>query len=160
MVVEDLEAFVFRYGADVRVAGQWNGRLSNSSETITLLVGDQMIHQFAYDDNWHRETDGGGASLEFIRERDAALQQWGQSWNWRPSVLDGTPGRPRVDLPGDTNRDGRFNSTDLVLALQAGEYEDEVSDNSTWEEGDWNGDGDFDSSDFIFALAAGHYADN
>ena len=63
-----------------------------------------------------------------------------------------------MDLPGDTNRDGRFDSADLVLALQAGEYEDGLSQNSTWEEGDWNGDGEFDSSDLVFALAAGLYA--
>ncbi|MCA9201109.1 MAG: pentapeptide repeat-containing protein, partial [Planctomycetales bacterium] len=43
---------------------------------------------------------------------------------------------------GDVNMDGEFNSTDLVLALQGGEYEDSELGNSTWAEGDWNGDGD------------------
>ena len=39
----------------------------------------------------------------------------------------------------------------------AGEYEDDVPGNSTFEEGDWNGDGDFDSSDFVAAFRAGTY---
>ena len=58
---------------------------------------------------------------------------------------------------GDANRDGLFNSSDLVQAFQAGEYEDDVEDNSSWEEGDWNGDGDFDSSDLVEAFKGGQY---
>ena len=43
------------------------------------------------------------------------------------------------------------------LALQAGEYEDEVADNSKWETGDWNGDGEFDSADFVKAFQGGGF---
>jgi hypothetical protein len=39
----------------------------------------------------------------------------------------------------------------------AGEYEDDVEDNSTCEEGDWNGDGDFDSADLVAAMQTGLY---
>ena len=60
-------------------------------------------------------------------------------------------------LPGDANLDGSFDSTDLVVVFQAGEYEDEVTGNSTWEEGDWNGDSEFDSGDLVRAFQAGHY---
>jgi hypothetical protein len=60
-------------------------------------------------------------------------------------------------LPGDANRDGVFDSTDMVQVFQCGEYEDEVADNSTWEEGDWNGDGDFNSSDLVMAFQTGLY---
>jgi hypothetical protein len=59
--------------------------------------------------------------------------------------------------PGDANRDGRFNSTDLVQVFQAGEYEDGIAGNSTWEEGDWNGDKEFDSSDLVAAFEQGLY---
>ncbi len=62
-----------------------------------------------------------------------------------------------VDIPGDSNRDGVFDSSDLIFVFAAGEYEDGIAGNSTWEEGDWNGDGDFDSSDLIVAFAAGYY---
>ena len=59
--------------------------------------------------------------------------------------------------PGDANLDGRFDSSDLVLIFQAGEYEDATFDNSTWAEGDWDGDGDFTSSDIVLAFQAGEY---
>ncbi|MCA9213001.1 MAG: hypothetical protein KDB27_08050, partial [Planctomycetales bacterium] len=61
---------------------------------------------------------------------------------------------------GDANNDGVFNSSDLVKIFQAGEYEDEIAENSTFEEGDWNGDGDFDSSDLVAAFQAGTYQAN
>ena len=58
---------------------------------------------------------------------------------------------------GDSNLDGAFNSGDITLVFQAGEYEDGDNNNSGWAEGDWNGDGDFDSSDFSFAFGEGGY---
>jgi hypothetical protein len=58
---------------------------------------------------------------------------------------------------GDSNGDGVFDSADLVLIFGAGEYEDDIVGNSTWEEGDWNEDGDFDSSDLVFAFQAATY---
>ncbi len=62
-----------------------------------------------------------------------------------------------VALPGDANRDGIFNSTDLILAFQAGEYEDRFAGNSVWPDGDWNGDSEFDSSDIVFAFQRSVY---
>jgi formylglycine-generating enzyme required for sulfatase activity len=58
---------------------------------------------------------------------------------------------------GDANLDGSFDSTDLVTAIQAGEYEDAVPLNSHWSTGDWNGDGEFTSVDLVVALADGGY---
>ncbi|MEZ6118346.1 MAG: FG-GAP-like repeat-containing protein [Pirellulaceae bacterium] len=58
---------------------------------------------------------------------------------------------------GDANLDNRFNSSDLVHVFEAGEYEDDIAGNSTWQTGDWNGDGDFDSSDLVFALQFAGY---
>lgn len=60
-------------------------------------------------------------------------------------------------FPGDANRDGVFNSTDLTAVFQTGEYEDGVPDNSTWEDGDWNADGEFDTSDLVLAFQKGTY---
>ena len=60
-------------------------------------------------------------------------------------------------VPGDANRDGIFNSSDLVQLLQRGEYEDQIAGNSIWEDGDWNGDGDFTSEDIVLALQSGGY---
>ncbi|MCA9213040.1 MAG: hypothetical protein KDB27_08245 [Planctomycetales bacterium] len=58
---------------------------------------------------------------------------------------------------GDVNGDGQFDSADLVRIFQAGEYEDDHSVNSTWQDGDFNGDGEFTSSDFVFAFTYGNY---
>ena len=60
-------------------------------------------------------------------------------------------------IAGDSNNDGYFNSDDMVLVFQGGEYEDDIVGNSTWAEGDWNGDGDFTSDDMVYAFQAGMY---
>ena len=57
--------------------------------------------------------------------------------------------------PGDSNGDGRFDSSDLIAAFVAGKYDKNVP--ATYAEGDWNGDGVFDSIDLIFAFANGDY---
>ncbi len=58
---------------------------------------------------------------------------------------------------GDTNLDGVFDSSDLVLIWQNNEYEDGIASNSGWAEGDWNGDGEFDSGDLVAAFSSGAY---
>ncbi len=60
--------------------------------------------------------------------------------------------------PGDADLNGRFDSTDLLVAFAAGEYEDEVSGNSTWSSGDWDCDGEFTTSDLVSALRYGSYS--
>ena len=59
---------------------------------------------------------------------------------------------------GDSNLDGIFNSTDLIVVFQAGEYEDGIANNSSWGTGDWNGDGEFDTADLVYAFQAGTYS--
>ncbi|MCA9217683.1 MAG: lamin tail domain-containing protein, partial [Planctomycetales bacterium] len=59
---------------------------------------------------------------------------------------------------GDSNLDGIFNSTDLVLIFTAAQYEDSTPGNSTWATGDWNGDGDFTTSDLVAAFQEGAYS--
>jgi hypothetical protein len=157
VVVEDLAAFAKRYGDTITVAGQWSGALGNSSDTISLLVGDTVVQRFAYDDRWYPNTDGLGASLEIKDPRATALADWENPRSWQASAIDGTPGRGPGDRPGDANRDGIFDVSDLILVFQAGEYEDNIPGNSTWEEGDWNGDGDFTSSDILLAFVEGRY---
>jgi hypothetical protein len=58
---------------------------------------------------------------------------------------------------GDTNLDGRFDSTDLILAFSAGQYEDASTANSVWSRGDYDCDGDFNSGDLILAFSTGGY---
>lgn len=74
--------------------------------------------------------------------------------------LTPVPPEPVKSTLGDSNLDGKFDSGDLVQVFQAGEYEDSIIANSTWEEGDWNLDMDFDSGDLVTAFTAGTYADS
>lgn len=58
---------------------------------------------------------------------------------------------------GDSNHDGNFSSADLVAVFIRGHFEDNMPNNSTFDDGDWNRDGDFDSSDFVYAFQLGNY---
>jgi hypothetical protein len=157
LVVEDLLAFQHRYGNQLPVAGQWSGGLDNASEMVTVSSDGVLLQQFTYYDDWYSLTDGPGRSLQIVDAAHPDLESWNLASSWRPSgTLDGAPGI-RESQPGDVNHDGVFGSADLLAVLQAGEYEDAIPDNSTFEEGDWNGDGDFDSSDFVWAFKFSPY---
>ena len=157
VIVEDLAAFRFRYGEEPVVAGQWSGGLSNRSEAITMEMGGETALNFTYQDDWHPATDGQGYSLVSVDPADNDLAQWGRAAGWRSSfTIGGSPGA--IDAqPGDANGDGVFDSSDLVLVFRAGEYEDDIADNSTFEEGDWDGDGDFTTGDLVLAFRLGMY---
>ena len=159
LIVEDLDAFRVRYGDSLPVAGQWEGKLSNAGETISLHAGGDLLQRVTYSDQWFDATDGGGKTLEFVNLSVDDLDLWNQPSGWRESsVSGGSPGEIMIrPIPGDSNHDGLFNSADLVVVFQAGEYQDGVALNSSYETGDWNGDGEFDSSDFVFAFQKGGY---
>ena len=116
---------------------------------------------------WHENTDGRGTfsdqqiittQANGARSVDAAdLDGDGDLDVLSASSRDGKVAWHEQRLVGDVNDDGAFNSADLVLVLQTGEYEDNIPRNSTFDEGDWNQDGDFDSGDLVLAFQAGHY---
>jgi hypothetical protein len=56
---------------------------------------------------------------------------------------------------GDADRNGFFNTRDLVQVFQAGRYD--TRQPALWSEGDWTGDGLFDSSDLVRAFQVGGY---
>lgn len=58
---------------------------------------------------------------------------------------------------GDADVNGRFDSGDLTLVFQAGQYEDLIPENSFWADGDWTADGEFASDDLIAAFQSGAY---
>jgi hypothetical protein len=71
---------------------------------------------------------------------------------------------------GDSNRDGIFDSSDLVYVMIDGEYEDNIicadsicifnapgHRNSRWVSGDWTADREFDTSDLVAAFQEGKY---
>lgn len=159
VVVENIDAFRQRYGHQIVVAGEWSGGLDNRSETITLQLGSTLLQQLTYDSRSYVETAGLGASLEFYRAHDVALEDWGRLDNWRPSIKNGTPGRGPTPAPGDLNDDGRFSTEDLVLLGQRGEFEDGIAGNSEWSDGDFDGDGDVTTSDLVFAFTYSLFSD-
>jgi hypothetical protein len=156
VLVENEAAFRSRYGQSIPVAGQYLGKLNDAGERLTLLAADgtqiQAIH-YSVAAGWPEAPSGGGPSLQIIN----ALGNYAQSDNWRSSGIDhGTPGE--VEYPiGDSNLDRRFDSADIVRVFQAGEYEDALTDNSTWAEGDWNGDREFTTRDLVLAFQLGQY---
>ena len=113
-----------------------------------------LADQVRYDDKapWPLGVDGLGKSLN--RSDPASFGNDPLSWVAAPPSPGG---RQRIQVVGDVNHDGIFNSTDLILLFQSGEYEDAVPGNSTVDEGDWNGDGDFTSADLIIAFRSGTY---
>ena len=92
VVVRDLAGFTARYGDSMRIAGEFDGSLSNGGERITLLDGDaQIIQQFDYNDSgpWPGRPDGGGATLEVID----VSGDYNDPKNWNSSVdYGGSPG--------------------------------------------------------------------
>ncbi|MEZ6117100.1 MAG: PQQ-dependent sugar dehydrogenase [Pirellulaceae bacterium] len=91
---------------------------------------------------------GGGTDATFdLNGDEVASRSDIQTWI---KTLKGT-------FIGDANLNGKFNSEDLVIVFAAGEYDDGVAGNSTWDEGDWNADGEFDSSDLVFAFQDNGY---
>lgn len=114
VVVENSDAFRFRYGDGLTVTGQWTGGLGNGGEQITLMADDQVIHQFAYDDGWHQATDGGGPSLEIIDASHANRFVWGQQMGWRESAQrGGTPGQ--ASPAGNFDPDAAVDADDIDL---------------------------------------------
>ncbi|MCA9214320.1 MAG: hypothetical protein KDB27_14710, partial [Planctomycetales bacterium] len=59
---------------------------------------------------------------------------------------------------GDSNLDGKFDSTDLVAVFTVGKFE--TGEAATHAEGDWNSDGFFNSTDFVAAFQANSYQRN
>ncbi|MEM7383595.1 MAG: lamin tail domain-containing protein [Verrucomicrobiota bacterium] len=82
LVVENLLAFG---DSIIPVAGQFQGRLSNSGREISLLLpdSDTAILRFEYLDTWYPETDGLGSGLEAVNPF-AAPQAWNLREQWQP----------------------------------------------------------------------------
>ena len=109
VIVADVAEFNMNFPGVANVVGPWEGKLSNSGETITLVDAAGMeVDEVRYADEgdwatrargplyrnhegwtWVAEHDGGGRSLELINP--ALSNKSGQ--NWASSVSDGgTPG--------------------------------------------------------------------
>ena len=179
LVVENVDAFTFRYGDSLPVAGQWSGGLDDDTETITLMnAAGSIVQQFAYDDGWHTTTDGAGHSLEFVDPSAPDPNRWSIADGWRASVaVNGTPGAVSFDLPGDFDGDQQIDEHDIDLlaaAIRAGQDDprfdlnhDGLINSSDRDQlirevlesdyGDSTLDGVFDDQDIVAVFIAGKY---
>ncbi|HWI56647.1 MAG TPA: hypothetical protein VNZ22_05440, partial [Bacillota bacterium] len=93
VVAHHQAAFATRYGAGIRVAGEFSGSLNNAGDHLTLLgpLGEPIL-DFGYDPAWYPITDEGGFSLVAV-DPHASPGTWGLAQTWRPSSLvGGSPG--------------------------------------------------------------------
>jgi hypothetical protein len=143
VVVNTTEAFAERYGSAPHVAGEYSGNLSNSGEQLTLVgpLGE-VVHDFAFDDDWYAGADGGGHSLVAV-DLDATAAEWDFATAWKLSLFtNGSPSTPDV-LIGDINGDSRVSLVDLaILQSHFG-----ITNGATTSDGDLNGDGAVNRAD-------------
>jgi hypothetical protein len=133
VVARNAEAFRFRYGDDVPLAGEWGAqRLDNAGELLHVSYGpDSLVFEIAYDDAspWPEEADGGGPSLESRFPGVQGLELEGA--HWQASVEQGgTPGR----LPGlrwEEWLGTHFSAAELQDPELAGPAADPDADGST-----------------------------
>ena len=106
LVVSNEMGFLSRYGTDLadRIAGEYEGRLSNGGETVVLEeYWNGTIAEFEYSDGrgWPLAADGAGHSLvplgsALLDEPAGSLNYGG---NWRASAcVGGSPGADDPDL--------------------------------------------------------------
>lgn len=103
VVVENVQAFRNRYGADIYAVGPYFGSLANGGERIQLVdATSTTIVAFTYNDSaaWPQKADGLGHSI-VPRDPNAPLQPSGSGdlpASWKDSAeMYGSPGR---DDPG------------------------------------------------------------
>ena len=94
VVASDVDAFQFRYGTVVAVAGAYSGSLGNNGEEIEFRDAMDVVEfVFTFDDGWHPETDGNGYSL-VLAQPNSDPSTWGQAAAWMASEgIFGSPGR-------------------------------------------------------------------
>ena len=170
VLVNNRVGFESRYDTtDIRIAGEYGGRLSNAGEAIGLTLGGNLpIQEFTFDDLWHVLTDGIGHSLEIV-DTAAPLVTWSLGDGWQPSgEVYGTPGLPSSGMPptggfripSDANGDGLVDISDassLVLQLFLGASplpceEQAMDEGGNLEVLDANGDERVDISDVLYVL--------
>ena len=104
VVVEDVDAFMERYGDSANVLGQWSGALNNGGERVTLTdssLDEIMSVNYQDNDPWFNEADGHGFSLVLEDPVNTPIDELGKYYSWRSStVLGGTPGEASVDRSG------------------------------------------------------------
>jgi len=168
LVVRNRQAFLSRYGQGFAgiIAGEYEGRLSNSGETVTLEdYWNGTIAEFTYSDGpgWPIEADGPGHSLVPLASAipDQPFGSLNYGGNWRASAyIGGSPGADDPEpiatlvinefLAGRGNEDWieLYNPTDAIVSLDGFYLSDDLDDVGQWALPGWAiGPGQFLSFD-------------
>ena len=133
LLVKDVDAFTFRYGAGLPVIGSFTGNLRNSGETVELVGSEGEIRTFEYDDAdpWPSEADGEGPGLELFAPNSNPDHAVAASW--RATEPGGTPGRGSGDVgPGYVAWKGTvFTAEELADPTISGDLVDNDGDGLT-----------------------------
>jgi hypothetical protein len=96
LLVENRVAFECRYGTGSasRIAGQYDGKLSDGGEKIKVLdLQTGVVIDLDFKDTWYPSTDGQGMSLVLVDPAHVTPAQLGQKTSWRASYRwGGSPG--------------------------------------------------------------------
>lgn len=94
VIVSDDQAFAARYGADTPIAGEFVGQLSNAGEKLTLQRGEELLHEFAYNDRapWPETPDQFGFSLALSSAKAGTDLSDPSQWTVDTSTRGGSPG--------------------------------------------------------------------
>ncbi|MEM9414575.1 MAG: lamin tail domain-containing protein [Planctomycetota bacterium] len=151
-LVSDTAAFTQRYGPNSSVVGEFDGKLSNGGEQITLVdTNDVTILDFTYDDDplllWPTAPDGNGESLVVLDTEG----DYNSPANWAASVsAKGSPGAAEP-LAGDVNLDGFVGAADLDQVLATWGLAVEASAQAS--QADLSHDGFVGSADVAIVIA-------
>ncbi len=128
--------------------------LFDSSDLISMFQSNEFEDGIANNSQWpDGDFDGNG---EFD-STDLVLAQKSDLYEVPPEEDESL--LPQSTLPGDANQDGFFDSSDILQIMNRGQYEDQVEDNSVWQDGDFTSDLDVTSADLILAFRFGLYLD-
>lgn len=145
--------FYYNIPNTVRILGPYDGKLSNSGESLELknLMTDTVLITFTYSDGrgWYVEADGAGHSLiptllGLERPEEGSLSYGG---NWRPSTyIKGSPGKADPEpvqslvineIMANTSNPSNdwielYNPTDKAVALSGWYLSDDLTDLKRW----------------------------
>ena len=130
LLVNNMEAFLARYGTGLPVAGEFTGNLDNDGEELLVTgQGGASILNFTYNDAdpWPESADGDGFSLVLIASGSPGNPDFPASWR-SSATMNGNPGSDDVtsysswkafngvtDDDGDNDGDGLTNLMEYAL---------------------------------------------
>ena len=133
VIVSDDQAFAARYGADISIAGEFVGQLSNAGETLTLKRGEEVLHEFKYNDRapWPETPDQFGFSLALRSPKPGTVLSDPSQWTVDTSTRGGSPGSAGETPPAVVVNEVLANSgtedSDAIELYNASDLEVDIS---------------------------------